>query len=312
MIDVYDIPLPGNGRRSIFFSQGPTPDGIQVWEKPSNVTMIYMTAIGAGGAGGSGFSSAVSTSRCGGGGGGSGGICSILVAANRLPDRLYVIVGDAKDATASNGGTTVVSISPELTNNNRESYLPMHVIVGAGGGGRGGNGTATSRGGAGTASVGFGKGTSSFSGPQSIVSAITGQNGSTGGNINTGTDLTYPATGILLSGGTGGGGNAGYRGGNLNVPASQNSANIIIPSLDGGSPGLFGTRAGGRGLDGFARFDFLAFTGGTGGGSSYDDTASGGDGGVGAIGCGGGGGGAGNPGGTGGLGGNGLVIITCW
>jgi hypothetical protein len=137
------------------------------------------------------------------------------------------------------------------------------------------------------------------------------------GNITTGTSITYPTTGLLLSGGACGGGGIAAAGQNITAPASQTTVYDIFQTIIGGSNGLSGL----DGSSGIELYQPLLSTGGSGGGSSnsaIDSGGSGGNGGAGGFGSGGGGGGAGPTSTTisstnlGGKGGSGLVIINCW
>lgn len=138
----------------------------------------------------------------------------------------------------------------------------------------------------------------------SIVMASGANGGTFTGAV--GSNITYPTSGLLLSGGAGGAGGANFAGGDITAPTQTNF--VLFPTLTGGAAG------GGNGIDGVELYQPLLSTGGSGGGSSADGTARGGDGGDGGFGSGGGGGGAGgtNGSGAGGNGGPGLVIIQTW
>jgi hypothetical protein len=60
-----------------------------IWEKPRGAAWVFMNAGGGGGGGGNGFTGAASAARGGGGGGSAGAMCSCLIPAWMLPDRLF-------------------------------------------------------------------------------------------------------------------------------------------------------------------------------------------------------------------------------
>jgi hypothetical protein len=313
MLNVFDIPKPQNGFISVFpgFS-GSSGDWVP-WEKPSNIIMVSITCIGGGGGGGSGFPSATATARGGGGGGASGGFSTLKIPANLLPDTLYVSAGlggngGASSTTVSNLGTSgfrsVVSIAQSsaaiynvciASPGSNGFAAPSATIAGTGGVAPP---AATV---AGTLLAGLG-----------IFTAFAGQNGAAGGAVANGPggSITYPTTGLLLSGGAGGGGGSTGVGGNITAPASQTAVLNLFATLVGGAAGA----TAGNGSSGVQRLTPLLNTGGSGGGCNSGN-ARGGNGGQGGFGSGGGGGGAGGTTGGSGAGGNGgpgLVIIQSW
>ena len=70
---VYTGPIGTSTSSSIFY-----------WVKPRGITMVHITAIGAGGGGGSGNSS-VNTAASGGSGGGSGAVTRLTIPAISSP-----------------------------------------------------------------------------------------------------------------------------------------------------------------------------------------------------------------------------------
>ena len=141
-----------------------------------------------------------------------------------------------------------------------------------------------------------GRGTSFF---------LVGQSGATGGST-----ITYPTTGLLLSGGAGGASTTN-NGSSVTAPASQAGVLNLFATLSGGIAGT----PGGSGSPGVELLTPLLSCGGSGGGASTDGAAQGGFGGNGGFGSGGGGGGAGGTtggSGGGGNGGPGLVLIYSW
>ena len=90
---VYTGPIGTSTSSSIFF-----------WVKPRGITMVHITAIGAGGGGGTGNSS-VSTAASGGSGGGSGAVTRLTIPAIFLTDSLEITVaGGGTGGTGGSGG----------------------------------------------------------------------------------------------------------------------------------------------------------------------------------------------------------------
>jgi hypothetical protein len=142
-----------------------------------------------------------------------------------------------------------------------------------------------------------------------------GQSGSGGGLAQgPGLFLNIPTSGIMVTGGTGGGGtdftgSAQYSGGKIFGVGLLGT----FPDLPGGIAGDAAPVIGGPGTNGFMVKPFM-FYGGTGSGGDDFDTGRGSQpGGNGAPGCGGGGSGAGNTFvGRPGDGGDGFVYIISW
>lgn len=319
MLDFGHLPKPQNGTVD-YFPGFCDIDGGQweVWNKPKNCMFIRILCIGGGGGGSSGFPSATTNARGGGGGGSCSSICYITVPAVFLPDRLYISSGvggrgGASSTTVSNPGspglTSYVCIAPSNTNIYRLCYSF------SGNGSGGGAATAIAAGSAGSAggTPALSTALQAFQGHFNAYSGTAGANGGAAAGA-VGSNITYPTTGLLLSGGAGGAGGAGFAGGNITQPASQDATLTLFQTLIGGVAGTVGSTIGGNGSDGVELYQPLLATGGSGGGSSFDGTARGGDGGDGGFGCGGGGGGAGGTdgGGAGGNGGPGLVVIHTW
>jgi len=290
----------------------------QVWNKPRGISMIQITCIGGGGGGRTGWKSLTGSgaTRSGGGGGGSGGVSFVTIPEFILPDILYVSAGaggaggvnsSSSGASAGSGGIgSYVSIT--------RSTAAIYTICFANGGSGAVVGTESAGTGGLAASVATAAAT--LLSAQGYLFAFAGQAGSSG-NITTGTSITYPTTGLLLSGGACGGGGIAAAGQNITAPASQTSVYNIFQTIIGGSNDLSGL----DGSSGIELYQPLLSTGGSGGGSStsaIDSGGSGGNGGAGGFGSGGGGGGAGPTSTTisstnlGGKGGSGLVIINCW
>jgi hypothetical protein len=284
-------------KTQVFYSSGN-------WIKPMGITMVSITAIGAGGGGGGGTTAAVTAARSGGGSGGSGAITILIIPEMFITDSLDIKIGIGGNGGVSSGGAGT---------NGGNTYVDM-VTKGNGGlatvpGGVGYTSLIVASGG--TASPGTSNGTG---GPIAVISDALYSSmgiwfaGSGAAGVVAGASVTYGSTGIPLVGGAGGGGMA------ANITAASDGGTItgqaeFIPSNIGGL-------AGARGNNGIFNLKPFFSLGGSGGGGGGTTPNSGGNGGNGAPGCGGGGGGGGTTptgvGGTGGRGGDGLVIINCW
>jgi len=289
----------------------------KVWSKPSGVTMCHIICLGGGGGGGNGAVAGAASTSGGGGGGASGSQTAVIVPAWLLPDKLYVYAGYGGAANSSGLPSYVGLQYLDTTNVNQ--------IVAYALGGGGGGGSAGSAGGPGGTAGGTPAAASmlyTFKGCAPVV--LNGNVGIIGGTSVTAVDKPIPTTGLVVTGGAGGGG----------LPASGNGTNganvvgttaVTLP-LDGRVPsnsnyyafgGLGSAGNGGNGSDGTNYVNgILQFTGGAGGASTAVGGAYvAGNGGNGGYGCGGGGGGGCFTGGTrslGGRGGDGIVIITSW
>lgn len=318
MLDFAKNPFPQGADIQIFTgiqvnTVNADPAAFATWEKPRGKSMAYMLCIGAGGGGGGGFVGAVAAAG-GGGGGGSGAQASLLVPVTALPDILYVGVGlggaggggGSPGANGVRGVNTMISINPDTIAQTFILRATCSASVGVAGSAIAG-GSAGTGGGMPTVSqdllAGLGK-----------YTFFIGQNGTAGGfNTTAPTAVVYPTTGLIVSGGAGGGG--------IQTAASTAGADVtgagVIPTSLGGAGGTTGV----NGADGSHGLGFLSqlriFTGGAGGGSGdpVPVISNGGNGGAGGFGCGGGGGGSAvtlTTAGTGGRGGDGIAIIICW
>jgi hypothetical protein len=290
----------------------------QTWKKPRGVKWVYMLGVGGGASGGTGV--ITGTTSGGGAGGGSGSQTVVMVPAMMVPDTLYIMCGNGGYPQQTNsslpglpGTPTFVSIEP---------YLGMDLnknILWANPGNVGGTGATTATGGvAGTAASAATIAYMPLAG-RGFYNSIAGQAGTAGGASNaTGGTLTPPTLGLMVTGGTGGGGCNGAL-----ALAGGNFASIItalgqdfFPALSGGSAAVTSTPAG-NGLNGFIVRNFMFNYGGTGGGGATTNASGNvGAGGEGTPGCGGGGGGGANT--TqgaqlkSGAGGVGFVLIASW
>ena len=283
----------------------------QIWHKPRNASMLYIDLYGPGGNGGLGAVGANSTAA-GGGGGGSGGRSTLLVPLSRLPDVLYVTVGQGGSGLGCSVGIAPTPIASSLPSN--------YLLLVCGNGGNGGNAAGATAGAAGAAA-----GLSTIAGCNlaglGMSSFLGGQAGIIGGTTVAGAALTLPVTGLNVTGGTGGGGlpaaaTSGTAGGNITGVAVTGTIYEAKTILGGAAPAA-GTTPPGNGGHGFSLVNFY-YLGGTGGASTHGTATGAGlvkaRGGDGAIGCGGGGSGGALTGSTAapaGRGGDGQAIF-CW
>jgi hypothetical protein len=309
MIDLLHLPKPQNGYVDYYLGKSGSLGGTwEIWEKPRGINMVRITTIGGGGGGGGGFASATTTARGGGGGGASGGYTSVLVPAIYLPDRLYVSAGRGGTGGTGSGVAGGAGFGSYVALAPYTALTGIYTVCFSNPGNGGGAGTAAVPGPAGT--IG-GTGllptlVNTLIAGLGIFTPYNGQTGALGGAISAGPGgaITYPTTGLLLSGGAGGGGGIAV-GGNVTVPGQP--AGVYFTTRTGGAA------TGVAGDAGVELVQPLLSTGGAGGGTAADGTAAGGNGGEGGFGSGGGGGGAGGAtGGAGGDGGPGLVIIHSW
>lgn len=276
----------------------------KTWIKPRGAKMVYMIAVGGAASGGCSVNTAVTGG--GGPGGGSGAQSTLLIPAMFLPDTLYIQAGRGgqQPATLVSGalgvaGTiTYVGVEPNTT------LAAALTVLFASPGTATTAATTTAGGTGGTAAVIATIANMPLAG-RGAYQFFAGQIGTAGGTSapTSGVAQTYPTTGLMVMGGTGGGGASnggiGPGGAITRIGFGDN-----YPSIPGGalSPPIFGS--GGIILKPFQH------TGGTGGG------ALGGAGGNGAPGCGGGGAGASSTANTTlgrpGDGGPGFVIIMSW
>lgn len=282
-------------------------EGWSTWSKPRGVSMVQIFALAGGGGGGNAVAGAASTAA-GGGGGATGGQTTVVIPAIHLPDLLYLSIGVGGAATLS-GVSTRVSISPDNTTNNSICLVNN--------GNAGGNAVGATAGAAGSAGGASALSTGPLSG-LGFLTSLAGQNGIIGGTTVPGAALSLPTTGLVITGGAGGGGlpaanTAGSAGGGITGAG-------VFPTAAGGAGGTTAPTAGSDGSAGMRPLGkLLYFYGGTGGGSSgltvTPTGSNGGNGGNGAIGCGGGGGGGAftaSTAGVGGRGGDGIVVIVAW
>lgn len=283
----------------------------QTWQKPRGKKMVTFILVGKGGNGGTGNIGA-NSAAAGGGGGGSGGQTIVTMPLFGLPDTIYLTL-----AGMSSTGTlaSYICVAPKLTAG-AGAPVANDVIAIANGGGNGGNGVA-SGGGAGAAGgvataatmpLGFGF----------AKSILAGQGGIAGGSAVAGANLTLPATGLMVTGGTGGGGLPAAAATGTN--GGQITGAGVFPTILGGQGSATATNPADNGRAGIRPVPNLFYgMGGTGGASTHGTATGGGlvqaSGGDGAPGCGGGGmAGAltGSAAGRIGFGGPAFCIIVVW
>lgn len=331
---MHSFNIPTDHPRSKTFVIGPnsyatTTSGVSILAHEVTLpecSMVYIWAVG----GGSGGTS-VTANTVGAGGGGSGAMSSVIVPRFFLPNKVYVQAGlggaGAPVATGSGdsyGGSTYVSVLPG-TGSTVPTALNTILIANGGTPGVPGVGGAASTGATMILGAGYSAG---------MFGSIAGQNGASSAAASSpGTAITYPTTGLVISGGASGGGQGNTAGGAITMPSGS-----PFTSITAASPGADGT-------NGFSCFNelsqyttyigntsllnknnyrpaftagigsgpimFLSCGGGGGGGRSSGTGTTGGAGGIGSGGGGGGGSTSGNTG-AGGPGGHGLCIIVCW
>ena len=301
------------GTSSATIGTGAGGQQLQTWRKPRGVNWVYIIGVGGGGSGSVGGRSAATGG--GGGGGGSGGQTNLLIPASMIPDVLYILAGQGgisgtTVALAGTAGTpTYVLIEPDTT-----LTVNMTLLLANGGAAGGAEATGGSPGGAGGTLATIagmplaGRGTFNF---------FVGQTGGTGGT-RAGVApiaIALPTTGILVSGGQGGGAAPATAGAGFAAVTGALGQDFFIPIPAGVA--AVGVNPATAGSPGFISKNFLMNYGGSGGGGSSATTGgNAGAGGDAAPGCGGGGAGASNTTNAtvapAGAGGPGFVYIISW
>jgi hypothetical protein len=311
MLDYLHLPKQQNGNIDYFPGFSNTDGGSWIaWEKPKGSHMIRITCIAGGGGGGSGLSNDITNQRGGGGGGGSSAISIVTIPAYVLPDILYVSSGAGGNGGAGNviihtPGSAGIRSYVCIVQDTGVIYRVCYADSGKGGnatpptsipsGGSGGNGGTV-------ATI-----ADMLLASHGICNFIAGQAGTSGGSTGNSLAVTYPTTGLLLSGGVGGSGGTSITVVSASVTAPTQTVYNIFSTLTTVSA------SGNNGQPGREIYQPLLSTGGS-PGLANSGQGTGGQGGVGGFGSGGGGGGAGGLSncGAGGKGGNGLVIIHSW
>ena len=271
------------------------------WVKPRGITMVHITAIGAGGGGGAGVASVIANAGSGGSGGGSGSITRLTIPAIFLPDSLRLVVAGGGNGGTTGGGSTPASTFVEAARAPSPASTSTYILQAIGGSG-GSVGTAAGSVAGGNAGTAVGLTNAIYQSLGTWVS-VAGQKGANSGVAGAaGVSITIENTGLPITGGASGGGKLAG-GGTSNAGGNVTGFGSAIPTLIGGTSGLTGN----SGV--FSQTPFYSL-GGSGGGANANGTGA--RGGNGNYGCGGGGGGAGTASGPGGNGGPAIVIITCW
>jgi hypothetical protein len=279
-------------KTSVFYQSGS-------WTKPLGITMISITAFGAGGGGGGGGTRAnTSSTAFGGGGAGGGAMTRLIIPEMFISDSLIINIGiggaggASGGGTGGNGGPTFVDMP---VRGNGDIYTRIITASGA-------TGAVANSGTLGGTVANVADSLYSTLGVWTAIAGGPGNNGTNGGGngLQFGVDSGSPTIG-----GTGGGG--------LTSGSTSSQGGLMTSPSQIFQPMPERSDIGGNGNQGtFSLSPFYASGGGGGGGNN---STSGGKGGDGMI-CGGGGGGGGGTspgvGGVGGKGGDGLVIIQCW
>jgi len=282
----------------------------QTWRKPRGCKWVYMLGVGGGGSGGCGVNTG--TTSGGGSGGGSGSQSVVMIPAMFVPDILYIACGNGGLAQTASGLTglpglqTYVAIEPDIGMDFNKNLLwanPGNVT---------GTAATTSSGGLAGAAAAAGFIAYMPLAGRAFYNLLAGQTGSGGGSGGTGATLSIPATGSMVTGGSGGG-SVGSAGGPISAPTGILGTDFFanFPALAAAS----GSTPGQAGANFIARNFIMNYGGQGGGGATTTAGGSAGAGGDGAPGCGGGGSGGATTTNTtlrSGAGGPGFVLILSW
>jgi hypothetical protein len=314
MLDMFHTPSATQAdiQRFIGTNTSSGTQQFQTWVKPRGKSMAHIFLVGSGGNGGAGAIGANSTAA-GGGGGGSGPQSSLIIPLHFLPSTLSIML---MAGGVQSGVNSYICFEPSTASGPASNQVVL-IAQSANNGGNAAGATAGTAGAAGANSL---VGSCCLSGLGTYFS-VGGQAGMIGGVAVAGTSLILPTTGLIVTGGTGGGGlpaaaATGTNGGSFTVPVAPAS----FPPSSGGIGSATGTAPAQSGNHGIAGFNGLLFNyGGTGGASTHGTATGAGlvqsSGGNGAPGCGGGGTGGALTGSTAGVvgkGGPAFCIITCW
>lgn len=313
MLDFQHILAPtGASDVQIFYGTSTAEGGDWLtWIKPRGKTMIDILLVGKGANGGSGVIGANSTAA-GGGGGGSGGQTRLTMPLALLPDVLYLsLMGIVTGSQLR----SFITLSPRLAAGPGVPIVNDTLMM-AYGGTIGGNAAGATAGSAGIAGAIATVGLMPLGWYYSV--AIAGQAGIIGGTTVSAANLTLPVTGLLVTGGTGGGGlpataTAGTVGGSFTVAGMFAAHNAPAATAVATTPP--GIAAGGY----YPVPKLLYGYGGLGSGSTHGSASGGGlvqtAGGCGAPGCGAGGMGGALTGSSAAVianGGFSFAVFTCW
>jgi len=256
----------------------------QTWRKPRGARWIHMIGVGGGGGGSCGNAAAVSTGG-GGAGGSSGGQTTVMIPAMFVPDVLYIQAGAGGAGATTSAGFGVVGQPTYVTIEPVQNVPgPASTLLLANNGTVSATAPTTANGGLAPGAVAAATLAGMCLAGRGFYTLIAGQVGGAGGAANgTAPIVNLPATGLMVTGGSGGGGVGSGSGGSIGTSGFLGTE--FFPILQGGS--AFGSTTANPGF--IARNFMMNYggTGGGGGGSGFQGTA----GGNGAPGCGGGGGG---------------------
>lgn len=277
--------IRGTGVKLDGVVDGTSTNGPWTWVVPKDVSVIFVTGVGAGGGGGS-STSATPSSR-GGGGGASGVGCAFLECPVAPGKSLTVTVGAKGAAVTAGGASTITNLVSSPLDNTTTLDLK---------GGLAGS-TGSSSGGAGGTS-GYGMGAGSSGGANAATPPASPTN-----NINY-ISLTSKVYVAACGGSTGGpastSGSTDGSAGGVN-PATMWLHSGFMQAPTAGAGDNTGTISrGGGGVGGFSLIGY--------GGNGGNAATNGGN----ATGYGAGGGGAGGGGATGGSGSDGYIGIFYW
>lgn len=293
MIDIFHVlDQPGVDIQTYVGTASVTLTQWQTWRKPKGCKWVYMFAVGGGSSGGCGVNTG--TTSGGGSGGCSGAQSALLIPAIFVPDVLYIQAGQGgkQPAVLVSGAVSVVGVISIVAAEPYTSTNTFLTFLQASAGPAGVAAATTTTGGtATTAAAVMTLSTVNLAG-RGFTNFLAGQAGVSGGSSTAaGTQVTYPTTGLLVSGGGGGGGTDNVTpraGGGIGI-TNSGLGQGFVPSIISGGTAASGATPAGSGYHYMSLMPMI-FTGGSGGGSC-SGTAGGvaGAGANGAPGCGGGG-----------------------
>ena len=228
---VYTGPIGTNTSSSIFY-----------WVKPRGITMVHITAIGAGGGGAAVNTSGTGTAASGGSGGGSGAVTRLTIPAIFLTDSLEITVAGGGSGAAA-GGSGGANAGNTFVDCARGQDVEGTRVIQANGG-NGGNVGAAGAGSTGGAAGGIGQQTNAVYQALGSWVSVAGQIGGAGVSAAAGSSVTVNGNSTINSGGAAGGGKSA-------AAANFNGGDItgigLIPTLVGGTGGGTGGAQNGVG-----------------------------------------------------------------
>ena len=215
---VYTGPIGTNTSSSVFY-----------WIKPRGITMVHITAIGAGGGGGAGNAS-TNTAASGGSGGGSGAVTRLTIPAIFLTDSLEITVAGGGNGGPTGGGSTAGNTFVDCARGSDVAGTRIIQANGGSGGNVGAAGAASTGGGAGA----IGVQTNAVYQALGTWVSVAGQAGGGGVNAAAGTAVSILGNSTINSGGAAGGGKSAA---NANFNGGAITGFVLIPTLAGGTGG---------------------------------------------------------------------------